>query len=199
MCKAEDERQILLSYNGDGTSTETILSVQKRFGVGQALVMTDLDRNAFEFYISSGFNFGENIPDLSANFKNNLAISDNFDWSSSPDNIWQEEQSTLIEIETIPGCTTEVFEIVGRCSFMDVRLPQYTRVDKCHGHSNETTIAIPDNIVRLTYRKDIFTPVDNDIKTVDKYENRLVKNNAFEVVVEPLPFADIIAKMMKKF
>lgn len=161
--------------------------------------MSHLNRNERDFYKTTGFEIGNSISTLSDNFKENLGQSNvtDFDWGSSPDNMWQEEQSTTIKIETIPGCTLEVFEIVGTCSFMEVRSTEYVRVDTCDGTTNETIVPIPDYTVNLTYRRDILTPLRDD-NIIGEYRAGAAKNNAFEVVATPHPFALNVEKLLKK-
>lgn len=194
ICNAEDETQILLSYNG---TKSTMLTIQKKFGVGQASVMGELIRNEYEFYRTSGFEFPASISKLKDNFKKNLGQSNEtrFDWSNSPDNMWQEENSTPIKIQTKPGCSAEVFEIVGRCSFMDARPPEYVLVHICDGLRNETTVPIANNIVSSTYKEDILTQVH--MKKYHNYKAGQVKNNAVKHISAPRPFAYRFKKLFR--
>ncbi len=200
LCKAEDEKSILLSYVGDTTSAEVTLTIDKKLGVGQTSVMSDLTRNEFEFYRTSGFEIRESISTLSENFKENIGACEktNFDWGSSADNMWQEEQSTRIKIKTKPRCSTEVLEIVGRCSFMEVRPTEYVRVDICNGILNETVVSITGHIVKKTYSGDTLNSVNNYKRSYHKNKAGISKNNAVEAYIAPGPFDNIFEALSKR-
>lgn len=199
-CEAGEEKQLLLSTPITTNTNNLTLTfpIQKKFGVGVASVMSDENRNEFEFHTTTGFEIESSISILSKNFKENLGVKNGtyFDWSTSPDNMWQMEQSTTVEIKTKSGCATEVYEVVGRCAFVDVRLTEFVRVDICDGIRNETTVPISNDIVNLTFRRNILKPVDNKIQ---KYKPGVLKNNAFVVVTKPDPLSFAVEKFLKKF
>lgn len=177
LCEPVEEKQILLSY--DGRSNVTFI-IQKRYGVGKTLVMSYLHQNEFNFYTTSGFKIDESISKLSENFMENLGSSNDsyYDWSVLNETIWQSEQNSTIKITTKPGCSTEVYEIVGRCSFMDVRSTECLRVDICDGVANETVVAIPDSVVMLNYKKPI-------LRKKEVRKTKHFKNNAIRTVKKP--------------
>lgn len=107
--------------------------------------MSTSEKNEFDFYHKFELEVGFS---LSTNFKDNLGISSktSYDWRSAPKSTWQNETNVLIEIESSPLCKIEIFEIVGKCSYMNIRPYHLERVDKCEENSS-TTNEIPSTIL----------------------------------------------------
>lgn len=148
-CDASDGKMPLLSYAGNiFVESDLVLLLQKKIGVGRRSLVSDEGQYEFEFYESIGFKITESLSTLSDNFKRSLIVSDetDFDWISQEEHLWREEETILINISPEKGCSLEVYDIVGKCSFIDVRPASYVRVDICSGFSNETVVDVLESI-----------------------------------------------------
>lgn len=136
--------------------------VIKRVGVGLKVSFSERERIEFGFYYPH--NLDIEFP-LASNFKNNVGKSDTtgYDWGSAPKNTWQKEQNVTIEYEKSSKCNTEFYEIVGECSYINVRPYHLMRVDHCFESSFTTIERIPHSIQKRSYKSEIPHVVKNII------------------------------------
>lgn len=155
LCKAEDEERLL--------SLPSIGEITKTVGVGLKPSMSALEKNEFQFY--SKFKL-ETEYALSNNFKDHIGKSGTtgYDWVSAPKSTWQNEQKVTIEIETSSQCTTKLLEIVGGCSYLNIRPYHLKRMDNCTGHSFTNIERIPHNIHKRSYKSKIPDSVQSKIE-----------------------------------
>lgn len=154
VCKAEDTIEMLSMHN-DST-------IIKKIGVGLSSSISETEQIEFNFYNNFGL---ETEFSLLTNFKDHLGKSNKtlYDWSTAPKSTWQNEQNVTIEIETSTKCETKIFEIVGKCSYLNVRPLHLVREDNCSGSILTTTEMIPHNIHRRSYKSEVPYMVKNRI------------------------------------
>lgn len=57
------------------------------------------------------------------NFETHIGKSnetDGYDWRNGPKSAWLKERNVTINIVLTPQCETELLEIVGKCSYMEI-------------------------------------------------------------------------------
>ncbi|XP_037030386.1 uncharacterized protein LOC119070181 [Bradysia coprophila] len=153
LCEVDDKKQRLQLSS---ESTKTI-------GVGLAPLsdLSEAEKNQLSFY--SNFQL-ETEYTLLSNFKNNLGISraTGYDWRSAPKSTWEKEHTVTIQIETSPKCNTEIFEIVGRCSYMVIRPYFIERIDNCLGSSFNRIQKFPQNSHTKIYVSELPDSIRNN-------------------------------------
>lgn len=115
-------------------------------GYGKSSSSSETETEEFNFHSEFGFEMGFAVYGLSANFKANVGTSNTtgYSWTTTQESTWAEEITIQVEAEAPPGCVTTVYEIVGECSFIDVRPSSFQRTDNCTGTSIMTEVTIPE-------------------------------------------------------
>lgn len=155
LCRAEEKRELL--------SVSPSKSIIKKVGVGLTRTLSETETIEYRFYS----NFELEIEyTLSTNFKDHIGKSSqtNYDWRSAPKSTWQTEQNVTIDIETSSECETEFYEVIGKCSYFNIRPYHLERVDNCRNSSFKTTEIIPHNIRKRSYKSEIPEAIKNKFK-----------------------------------
>ncbi|CAG7643242.1 unnamed protein product [Allacma fusca] len=113
-------------------------------GVGITKTLTDKQSLSLNFYGEFGIGAGASAGDaLKATFAAKLGFSKttDFDWSQSSSSTWTEQTSVQVSIQTPPGVITRLEQVIGKCSFYEVDVNYFKRIDT-RGNGTSTSLLV---------------------------------------------------------
>lgn len=128
-CSPSEFKKLLFSSTNSSKQHSTITKTVG-LGLSRSDTWSSSEKNEYSFF--SIFDIKIDFP-LSTNFKKQLGneTSDLYDWESAPESTWLNEITTKVEVTTPQHCQTEIYEIIGKCSYITVRPYYLEQVDKC--------------------------------------------------------------------